>query len=88
MDDNRALLTNLILAVCHLCDRTRGLSMSGSRDPRAVVPVREAVGMVLDAMETLRASWEPGALPPCLPSDGLAESGAKDSWLLGDEDSL
>jgi hypothetical protein len=56
-EPSRELLNNLILGVCHLCDRTRALARSGSTDPVSITPVREAVQMVSTTLEALCSTW-------------------------------
>lgn len=76
MEPSKELLNNLILGVCHLCERTRELARSGSKDPVAVAPVREAIQMVSTTLEALCSMWEEdvlAALPGEPRGDGCRE---------------
>jgi hypothetical protein len=78
-------LQNLIFGVCHLCERTRELATSGSRDPMDVQPLREAMDVVRTTLEALCATWTEG-VPAALPAEGTAEAIPVEGWLLEAED--
>ena len=77
---SKELLNSLILGVCHLCDRTRTLARTGSRDPVSITPVREAVQMVSATLEALCSTWATET-PEASFSD--AEGDARVEWAFG-----
>ena len=84
MDDNKELVTNLILSVCQLCDETRELAQLGVGDARALATAQDAAHIVTLALGRIRESWSTSALPPALPADSL-EGASVENWLLGDD---
>jgi len=80
-------LRNLIFSVCHLCDRTRDLAKSGSRDPASAQPVRDAMEVVRATLDALCDSWT-GEVPAALPVDGASGTYIVDGWPLDGGDVL
>ena len=58
MNESRQLLKGLIWGVAHLCVRTRELAQSGSREPMALLPLRESLDVLLRTMDELELAWE------------------------------
>lgn len=81
MEPSRELLNNLILGVCHLCDRTRVLARSGSMHPVSITPVREAVQMVSTTLEALCSTW--ARTTPAAPFSDAAEGAPRAEWPFG-----
>ena len=84
MDDNKELITNLILAVCQLCDETRELARADTNSGPSLTSVEDAAHMVALAIGRIQASGGVLAYPPALPSQAVDEATA-DNWLLGDD---
>jgi hypothetical protein len=82
MEPSKELLNDLILGVCHLCDRTRTLARAGTDDPVLIVPVREALHLVAATLEALSERWY-DEVPPALPEQ--ASDPNEVDWLLGGE---
>ena len=80
MGPSNTHLNNLILGVCHLCDRTRELARSESTDTVALMPVREALQMVSTTLDALGTTWE-DAVPATVPGDASPDDSHAD-WLL------
>jgi len=80
VDDSKPLQRSLILAVVHLCSRTREFAEGHHRHPLSLMPVRESVDMVLRTIDALETLWDPDA-PPAPGSDP-----AEASWLLESAD--
>lgn len=84
MDETKALLTNLILSVCRLCDETRELATSESKDEVGLELAQAAAHQVSLAIGQIRETWAAESLPPVLPVERLGEA-TEENWLLGDE---
>jgi hypothetical protein len=84
VDDNKELVTNLILAVCQLCDETRELAQLETGDDRSLATVQDAAHLVTLAIGRIREDWSASALPPALPVEAFEDATAE-SWLLGDD---
>lgn len=82
MEPSKELLNNLILGVCHLCDRTRALARSGSNDPVSIGPVREALQMVSATLEALSSTWATDTQAARFSEAGL-EGGPRMEWSFG-----
>jgi hypothetical protein len=80
MDDSKPLQRSLILAVVHLCSRTREFAEGEARHPLTLAPVRESVDMILRTIEALETLWDPSAPEPA--GDDPAEA----SWLFEPSD--
>jgi hypothetical protein len=85
VDETKELRTNLILAVCQLCDETRELAQAERNDAQALSCVQDAAHLVALAIGRIRESQSTeDALPPALPVESLDDA-TEESWLLGDD---
>jgi hypothetical protein len=80
VDDSKPLQRSLILAVVHLCSRTREFAEGDHQHPLSLVPVRESVDMVLRTIDALETLWDPAAPPPA------GGDPAQASWLFESAD--
>ncbi len=78
LDEAKALETRLILAVAHLCERTRNFASGGRLDALGLAPVEEALLLVQRTLGALQAEADARAAPGGLASE---EQG---SWLLNE----
>jgi len=84
VDESKELTTNLILAVCQLCDETRELATSDPDDAQALCLVQDAAHLVSLAIGRIREHQSSFSLPPALPVEAL-EDATTENWLLGDD---
>jgi len=84
VDDTKALLTNLILSVCRLCDEARELATSEPKDEVGLALAQAAVDQVSLALGQIREKWAEDTLPAILPVEKLDDA-TTENWLLGDE---